>query len=48
MGGLAQLPIGTRVCAYWSPKSRCLYPGVVSNLYPAVPSTGKEEKFRII
>ncbi|XP_016070935.1 PREDICTED: BAH and coiled-coil domain-containing protein 1-like [Miniopterus natalensis] len=23
------LPPGTRVCAYWSQKSRCLYPGNV-------------------
>ena len=32
---LDQLPVGTRVCAYWSRKSRCLYPGVVSNIHPA-------------
>ncbi|XP_059350502.1 protein winged eye-like isoform X1 [Daphnia carinata] len=35
--GLNQLPVGTRVCGYWSRKSRCLYPGVVSNVHPAGP-----------
>jgi len=37
---LAQLPIGTRICAYWSRKSRCLYPGAVVNLHPATKPTG--------
>lgn len=35
--GLSQLQVGTRVCGYWSRKSRCLYPGVVSNVHPAGP-----------
>ncbi|CAK6438607.1 unnamed protein product [Pipistrellus nathusii] len=33
------LPPGTRVCAYWSPKSRCLYPGNVVR----GTSSGEEE-----
>lgn len=32
------LPPGTRVCAYWSPKSRCLYPGNVVRGQPSRPS----------
>lgn len=35
--GLSQLQVGTRVCGYWSRKSRCLYPGFVSNIHPATP-----------
>ncbi|EFX76319.1 hypothetical protein DAPPUDRAFT_322503 [Daphnia pulex] len=34
--GLSQLQVGTRVCGYWSRKSRCLYPGFVSNIHPAI------------
>lgn len=27
---LDDIPIGTRVCAYWSQQYRCFYPGLVS------------------
>ena len=37
---IEQLASGTRVCAYWSRKSHCLYPGIVSNTYLATQSTG--------
>ena len=38
--GIEQLTSGTRLCAYWSQKSRCLYPGVVSTVFPATKGTG--------
>lgn len=31
---LSHLNIGRRVCAYWSELISCLYPGVVTALYP--------------
>lgn len=34
------LPPGTRVCAYWSPKSRCLYPGNVVRGQSSQPLCG--------
>lgn len=40
------LPPGTRVCAYWSQKSRCLYPGNVVRGKPCSrpPSKGGESR----
>ncbi|KAL7989568.1 hypothetical protein Chor_012234 [Crotalus horridus] len=37
------LPPGTRVCAYWSQKSRCLYPGNVIRGEQAGSSSDEEE-----
>ena len=36
---LQQLTEGTRVCAYWSNRARCLYPGRVAKVLPSVGSS---------
>ncbi|XP_063695755.1 protein winged eye isoform X2 [Culicoides brevitarsis] len=38
-----ELPIGTRICAYWSQQYRCLYPGTVTA--PSSPDSDNEGKF---
>lgn len=39
----AELPVGTRICAYWSQQYRCLYPGTVTA--PSSPDSDAEGKF---
>uniref|UniRef100_A0A336LME2 CSON001304 protein n=1 Tax=Culicoides sonorensis TaxID=179676 RepID=A0A336LME2_CULSO len=38
-----ELPIGTRICAYWSQQYRCLYPGTVTA--PTSPDSAVQGKF---
>ncbi|KAL1497393.1 hypothetical protein ABEB36_008371 [Hypothenemus hampei] len=38
-----ELPVGTRLCAYWSQQYRCLYPGSAAE--PGTPDPQLDEKF---
>ncbi|KAF2880243.1 hypothetical protein ILUMI_25928, partial [Ignelater luminosus] len=38
-----ELPVGTRLCAYWSQQYRCLYPGSVAE--PGTPDPALDSKF---
>ena len=39
---MAELAIGSRVCAYWSDMISHLYPGKVTEFYPAKNSNAKD------
>lgn len=38
-----ELPVGTRLCAYWSQQYRCLYPGSAAE--PGTPDPHLDGKF---